>query len=67
VEAALAAALGGRTVIAIAHQLQAARAADRIAVIESGRIVELGGHGELLAADGVYAGLWRAWQGTGVG
>jgi ABC-type multidrug transport system fused ATPase/permease subunit len=63
VEAALAAALAGRTVIAIAHQLQAARSADRIAVVEDGRIVEEGAHAELLAAGGVYAGLWHAWQG----
>ncbi|THV32909.1 ABC transporter ATP-binding protein [Glycomyces buryatensis] len=64
VEAALAAALGGRTVIAIAHQLQAAQAADRIAVVEAGRIVETGPHDELLAAGGVYADLWHAWKGA---
>lgn len=63
VEAALAAALAGRTVIAIAHQLQAAASADRIAVVEDGRIAEEGPHDELLAAGGVYAGLWHAWQG----
>jgi len=63
VEVALAAALAGRTVIAIAHQLQAAASADRIAVVEDGRIVEAGPHDALLAAGGVYAGLWHAWQG----
>ncbi|MCH7230866.1 ABC transporter ATP-binding protein/permease [Glycomyces sp. L485] len=64
VEAALAAALTGRTVIAVAHQLQAARAADRIAVVEAGRIAELGAHDELLASGGVYAELWRTWRGA---
>jgi ABC-type multidrug transport system fused ATPase/permease subunit len=63
VEVALAAALAGRTVIAIAHQLQAAASADRIAVVEDGRIVEQGPHDALLAGGGVYAGLWHAWQG----
>jgi ABC-type multidrug transport system fused ATPase/permease subunit len=63
VEVALAAALAGRTVIAIAHQLQAAASADRIAVVRDGRIAEEGPHDALLAAGGVYAGLWHAWQG----
>ena len=63
VEVALAAALAGRTVIAIAHQLQAASSADWIAVVEGGRIAEEGAHAQLLAAGGVYAGLWHAWRG----
>ncbi|WP_205324310.1 ABC transporter ATP-binding protein [Glycomyces sp. YM15] len=66
VEAALAAALHGRTVIAIAHQLQAAESADRIAVVQDGRIAEEGGHAELLEAGGAYASLWRAWKGVAV-
>ncbi|THV22075.1 ABC transporter ATP-binding protein [Glycomyces paridis] len=64
VEALLAAALDGRTVIAIAHQLQAAESADRIAVVREGRIAEEGAHAELLAAGGAYASLWWAWKGV---
>lgn len=62
-ERALAAALQGRTVIAIAHRLQTAHDADRIAVIESGVLTELGTHDALVAADGGYAALWRSWHG----
>lgn len=65
-EAALAAALRGRTVIAIAHRLYTAYDADRIAVVDSGRIAELGSHAELLAAGGRYAELWSAWRDDGV-
>ncbi|MET9474667.1 ABC transporter ATP-binding protein [Streptomyces sp. NPDC002922] len=59
-ERALAAVLEGRTVIAIAHRLQTAHDADRVAVMEDGRITELGAHDDLVAADGVYAALWRS-------
>jgi ABC-type multidrug transport system fused ATPase/permease subunit len=62
-ERALAAVLHDRTVIAIAHRLQTAHDADRVAVMDAGRIVELGTHDELLAAGGAYAALWRAWHG----
>jgi ABC-type multidrug transport system fused ATPase/permease subunit len=64
VEASLAAALNGRTVIAIAHQLQAAESADRVAVVQDGRIAEEGTHAELLEAGGAYASLWWAWKGV---
>ncbi|RIQ21249.1 ABC transporter ATP-binding protein [Jiangella rhizosphaerae] len=62
-ERSLAAVLAGRTVVAIAHRLHTAHDADRIAVMESGRIVELGSHDELVAAGGAYAELWRSWHG----
>jgi ATP-binding cassette subfamily C protein len=62
-ERALAVILTGRTVIAIAHRLNTAHDADRVAVMEAGRVVELGSHNDLLAAGGAYADLWRSWHG----
>ncbi len=59
-ERSLSAVLEGRTVIAIAHRLHTAAAADRVAVIEGGRITELGSHASLLAAGGPYAALVAA-------
>ncbi|MFC8300528.1 ABC transporter ATP-binding protein [Micromonospora orduensis] len=59
VQEALAEALTGRTSLVIAHRLSTIRAADQILVVEDGRIVERGRHGDLLAAGGRYQELYR--------
>lgn len=61
-ERSLSAVLAGRTVVAIAHRLHTAHDADRVAVVDGGRIVEIGPHDELVAAGGDYAALWHSWQ-----
>ncbi|WP_329003298.1 ABC transporter ATP-binding protein/permease [Kribbella sp. NBC_00709] len=62
-ERSLAAVLEGRTVIAIAHRLYTAHDADRVAVVEDGRISELGSHDDLVSRQGSYAALWNSWHG----
>jgi subfamily B ATP-binding cassette protein MsbA len=59
VQAALRRLAAGRTTLVIAHRLSTVVDADRILVIEGGRVVEAGDHARLLAADGAYARLWR--------
>lgn len=62
-ERALARLLVGRTVISIAHRLHSAEDADRVLVMQDGRIVADGGHAELLKQGGLYTSLWAAWRG----
>ncbi len=59
VQRALDAALEGRTSLVVAHRLSTVRNADQILVVDQGRVVERGRHAELLAADGLYAELYR--------
>ena len=62
IELALDVLLSGRTAVVIAHRLATARRADRIVVVDGGRIAELGTHSELVAAGGRYATMFAMWQ-----
>ena len=62
VERALAAVAEGRTVVTIAHRLSTAERADRVAVMERGRVVEVASHDELVEQGDRYARLWASWQ-----
>ncbi len=63
-EKAVARAVDGRTALIVAHRLSQAATADRIVVMDAGRVVETGTHDELRAAGGRYAALWAAWSDT---
>ena len=61
-EEAAARAMAGRTALIVAHRLTQAAGADRVVVLDAGRVVEVGTHAELVAAGGPYAALWAAWS-----
>ncbi len=67
VEHALDVLLAGRTAILVAHRLSTAMRADRIAVVEDGRIVEIGPHEQLVASGGRYAAMHEIWERSGAG
>jgi ATP-binding cassette subfamily B protein len=60
VQRAMSLVARGRTTVLIAHRLQTARTAQRILVVEEGRVIEDGSHDELIAQDGRYAAMWSA-------
>ena len=62
VEQALAVLSEGRTMVTIAHRLSTAERADRVALMESSRLVEVASHDELVAQGDRYARLWASWQ-----
>ncbi len=62
IETALDLLLDGRTAIIVAHRLATVMRADRIAVVDEGKIIELGSHNDLIRANGKYAGMYAAWK-----
>ena len=62
VERALTRLTEGRTVVVVAHRLSTAARADRVAVVDGGRLVEVGTHADLIAREGAYASLYAAWD-----
>jgi len=66
VELALEQLTDHRTVVVVAHRLSTAARADRVAVVDDGRLVELGTHADLVAAGGAYAALFASWTATSV-
>ena len=67
IQRSLARLAAGRVVVVIAHRLSTVRHAQRIFVLDGGAVAEAGTHEELLARDGIYAGLWRVQTGLGPG
>jgi ATP-binding cassette subfamily B protein len=63
VEQAFERMMAGRTVIVIAHRLSTAERADRVAVVDEGRLLEVGSHTDLVGRGGAYSRLFAAWQG----
>ena len=67
IQRSLAAVTASRTALVVAHRLSTVRDADRIWVLAGGRVAESGSHDELVAAGGIYAGLWAVQTGEAVG
>jgi ATP-binding cassette subfamily B protein len=67
IQRSLARVADGRSALVIAHRLSTVRDADRIWVLEDGRVAETGTHDQLVAAGGLYAALWRVQTGAAVG
>ena len=63
IQRSLATLAQGRTTLVVAHRLSTIRQADRIYVLDAGRVAEVGDHESLLAEDGIYASLWRVQTG----